>query len=181
MTAQLTWQLPVATRTLLPTWVTSYQGKFEPGSRQEARVKDWACTPVCAWSYPCFYLLLLDRWWNASEVLGIRSIFIRHKSKKTLTCYFPPHPRTHEEPYEEGEEQRHAEGGECYRPDGEDQAQHWQIKVRAGSSMDTERSDLISAHFPFPIFKTKLMKLSTKKYATPFGVENSGFKMHHTL
>lgn len=132
-------QLSTAARALL----------CEPGPGDKA----WACVAVCVLELPMLPLPSVStgncashlRSWNSGALL------YHQKNKRALTCYFPPHPRTHKEPHENGEEQRYAKGDERYRPDGEDQAEHWGQKRQQWSQwLLSERSSLTATYFLFP-------------------------------
>ena len=123
-----------------------------------------------------------------SEVSATGSTLVNQKKKRALTCYFPPHPGTHKEPHEKGEEQCYPKGDERYGPHGQDQAEHWETETKAGVSGDTFwKVNLKPTYFlspnPKPVtWILYLIKLSIKKkYAILFGIESCVFKTHSTL
>ena len=106
--------LPTATRTSFSPGSQVIQEKSVPESRQEPWDKDWpdrGCVPSVTQDHGVWCL-------QAQE----SEPFCKSKNRKARTCYLPPHPRTHEEPHEEGEQQRDPKGDEGDRPHGEDQA-----------------------------------------------------------
>lgn len=107
----------MATRTSLSPGSQVTKEKFEPESRQEPQAKDWpdlGVRPSVSQDHR-----------GRQRGLSSQSTLADQKNGKALTCYLSPHPRTHTEPHEEGEQQRDPEGDEHNRPHGKDQAQHW--------------------------------------------------------
>lgn len=102
---------------LILTKIPRYPGKVW------ARKQAGALRQGPAW--PWLYSLSLRITVHDACSLRNQSLFANQKNRKALTCYLPPHPRTHKEPHEEGKQQRDPEGDEGDRPHGEDQAHHW--------------------------------------------------------